>query len=52
MDLLMYTVSIHVPVVQVLVGIFLFVNCLMIFTFLKKEDAGTFITTLPSDTLT
>ncbi|XP_017566496.2 odorant receptor 131-2-like [Pygocentrus nattereri] len=37
MDLLMYTVSIHVPVVQVLVGIFLFVNGLMIFTFLKKE---------------
>ncbi|XP_017568495.2 odorant receptor 131-2-like [Pygocentrus nattereri] len=37
MDLLMYTVSIHVPVLQVLVGIFLFVNSLMIFTFLKKE---------------
>uniref|UniRef100_A0AAR2KER3 G-protein coupled receptors family 1 profile domain-containing protein n=2 Tax=Pygocentrus nattereri TaxID=42514 RepID=A0AAR2KER3_PYGNA len=37
MDLLMYTVSIHVPVLQVLVWIFLFVNSLMIFTFLKKE---------------
>ncbi|XP_036412817.1 odorant receptor 131-2-like [Colossoma macropomum] len=37
MDLLMYTVLIHMPVLQVLVGIFLFVNCLMIFTFLKKE---------------
>ncbi|XP_066498965.1 odorant receptor 131-2-like [Hoplias malabaricus] len=38
MDPLMYSLLLHkLVLVQVLVGVFLYVNCLIIFTFLKKE---------------